>query len=419
MYLPGSCPILRIPQNGWIENTAPPHKRLSIGEYVDNFSIVKFRCHDHYNTTGASQSFCNSGTWSKEVSDCEAFCDPRVINTYTLQATYCRLNGRSVPCYEKTRPGTKADVNCQHRYERSGPTLQVVTCSENGIWTPQPQPCTPICGEEAPDGVAYIVGGHEANILKAPWHAVIYLGRGRGLDLICGGTILNERVIASAMHCFWDRQENKPGDASLYRVAVGKSNANYAYLEERPPQHFNISEIHYPIEYADLNNNYESDIAIVILEKYIQFQAHIGPICIPYDVKYNDIIVPDGWIGRVAGFGFTKPSGQISPVLKIVELPAVGHERCRVESGGDQFLTRDKFCAGFVNLNVSVCEGDSGGGLVFPKLENARKKFYLRGIVSTGPNNQGSCDSNKYTTFTNILYHETLVKTYEVENRPS
>lgn len=391
---------------------------MSIGEYVQNFAAINYRCNENYRIDGATQTLCLSGEFSHPVRDCEAFCEPRIINTFALQATYCRLNGQTVPCSDPARVGTTADVNCQHRYEKSGQAVQKVTCNQYGQWQPIPQPCTPICGEEAPDGVAFIVGGHETEITKAPWHAAIYLQRQSRFDVICGGTILNTRVILSAMHCFWDRIENRPNDVTLFRVAVGKSLADYTAVEVRRPQFMTVKDIHFPVEYRDLDNNYEADIAVLILSENIVFQAHIAPICIPYGLRYNEIIVPDGWKGRVAGFGLTSASGSISPVIKIVELPVVSHERCVIESGGDALLTRDKFCAGFVNLDVSVCEGDSGGGLVFPQVENGKTKYYIRGTVSTGHNKDGSCDSNRYTTFTNILYHEKLIETYEVENRP-
>lgn len=62
--------------------------------------------------------------------------------------------------------------------------------------------------------------------------------------------------------------------------------------------------------------------------------------------------------------------------------------------------------------------GDSGGGLVFNKTVNDRVKWYLRGIVSVGANKMGSCDADKYTTFTNVAYYEKLVETYEPMYRP-
>lgn len=76
------------------------------------------------------------------------------------------------------------------------------------------------------------------------------------------------------------------------------------------------------------------------------------------------------------------------------------------------------FCAKISNPNFVHVTGDSGGGLVFPSTENGRTKYYIRGIVSTGANKQDSCDSDKYTTFTNVAYYDNLISTYESRYRP-
>lgn len=233
------------------------------------------------------------------------------------------------------------------------------------------------------------------------------------MDLICGGTIINARVIISAMHCLWDRYENKASELFLFRVVVGKGFADYSTISDRQPQYFNVSQIFYDPAYADLTGNYERDIVLMELNNNIIFQAHIAPICMPYHLKNDEITVPDGEYGRVAGFGLTTSGGSISTKLKIVSLPAVSRRQCLTISDNDQLLTSDKFCAGFVDLGVAVCEGDSGGGLVFPEVRNGKTKYWLRGIVSTGPRKGISCDSNKYTTFTNILFYKNLLRNEE------
>lgn len=151
------------------------------------------------------------------------------------------------------------------------------------------------------------------------------------------------------------------------------------------------------------------------------------------------------FLGRVAGWGLTQSGGKPSPQLKIVELPSILRSKCLEDSdiGFRPQITSDKFCAGLLNSNVSVCQGkfffsqeewhcneneknkktklfsgDSGGGLAFPSQENGREVWYLRGIVSTGASKQDSCDSDKYSTFTNILYYEPLITTYEPRYRP-
>lgn len=218
------------------------------------------------------------------------------------------------------------------------------------------------------------------------------------------------------MHCFWDSNRDRPYDASLYRVAVGKTLLDFNAIEKFKDQKYGVKRFIYDPGYADFTNNYQSDVALLILSGNIGFEAHIGPICIPYGLKFGDVHVPAKWYGRVAGWGLTSSGGKLSERLKYLEIPTIDTVQCRNESpiGFRSQITSDKFCAGLLNSNVSVCQGDSGGGLVFPKEERNRKVYYLRGIVSTGPKLQNSCDSDQYTTFLNILYYEKMISDVDV-----
>lgn len=402
----------------------PPYEKLSYGQSIANYATVNYRClENHFIIGQMNSSICISGHLSSAIPDCEALCSSREVNTYTIQATDCVHNSETVRCTDAVRPGTTAQVSCRQRYEKTGRQVEILTCNAYGVWSPRPFSCTAICGEEASDGVAYIVGGYETDINKVPWHATIYKKSADGIfSLQCGGTILNARVVVSAMHCFWDVTEDAPyADFTLFRVVVGKATVDfYNNLEARRPQYFEIDKIHYDKLYSDRTGNYASDVVLIVLRDFIIFQSHIAPICIPYELENENKIVPAGLIGRVSGFGLTMPGGEASSKLKIVELPAIERAECRKIAENDQLLTDDKFCAGYVNLNVSVCQGDSGGGLVFPQADrwSLHTKYYIRGIVSTGPGKDWSCDSNKYTTFTNILYHKDLLRDNEVPNRP-
>lgn len=254
-----------------------------------------------------------------------------------------------------------------------------------------------------------------------PWHVGIYKFNGTSFSYHCGGTIINARVVLSAMHCFWDPQKGKASDTSLFRVAAGKTLIDFNAVEQFRDQKFEIEWLYFDPGYSDYANNYVADVAVVVLKTSIIFESFIGPICIPYGLEYEDRTVPSGSTGRVAGWGLTSSGGRPSDVLKIVEIPVIDRKQCINDSpvGFRPQITPDKFCAGLLNSGVSVCQGDSGGGLVFPQQERNRLVYYLRGVVSTGANKENSCDSDKYTTFTNILYYEKMISTYEARYRPS
>lgn len=54
-------------------------------------------------------------------------------------------------------------------------------------------------------------------------------------------------------------------------------------------------------------------------------------------------------------------------------------------------------------VGTGVCNGDSGGGLVFP-IEKDPERYNLQGIVSVSPRRIGTsfCDPNYYTVFTKV-----------------
>ena len=101
--------------------------------------------------------------------------------------------------------------------------------------------------------------------------------------------------------------------------------------------------------------------------------------------------------------------GVVSEDLSYVRMPVVTHETC-IWSNRDFFskVTSDKsFCAGFRNGTL-ICNGDSGGGMVFKQ----GKQFYLRGIVSISIALQNTlkCDPNHYAVFVDAAKYTTWIK---------
>lgn len=137
-----------------------------------------------------------------------------------------------------------------------------------------------------------------------PWHAAIYkrTNEHSRRHQICGGTIITAKIVISAMHCFWDPSEDAAYPKSHYRVAVGKSRRAEDAREEHVPQFFYIHEIIGYNGYSDYKNNYANDIALIVLDNYIQFHAYVVPICLPPDHPNDDEMdVPPGTLGLTAG----------------------------------------------------------------------------------------------------------------------
>lgn len=403
-----------------------PNTRLYPNDIVPPGAAVNYRCIDNYllesgngEIIGESDTnYCFGGVWSKPVPNCKPFCSTKAIAGVTIKTSDCTYNNRIVSCLEPPRPGTVVKITCALLYESTN-GIQQLRCGRDGRWSPAPTACVHKCGEEAPKGTPFVVGGRLANITEVPWHVGIYqLNRDKnGYDVVCGGTIINALMIITAMHCFWNPVYNEPYDASFFRVASGKTFSNFIAAEALRSEHFQVREILYVKDkYRDVANNYEADVALAVLDRAIEFHVGTSPICIPYGLELEEKFLRPNLVGLVAGFGLTSNNGNISPQLKTIELPTVDRTDCKRETQLE--LTADKFCAGHLNMGIGVCAGDSGGGLVFSQTVNGKKKYFLRGVVSTGVRKDGSCDTDKYATFTNILHYDDFIFEHDTRNRP-
>lgn len=165
----------------------------------------------------------------------------------------------------------------------------------------------------------------------------------------------------------------------------------------------------YLFSYNDAEGFYSADLALVELSDYIRFRSHIKPIC--WEITSAiDIHVESHSMGEVAGWGAEEAGGATAPELKVATLSTLSTHDCRnaVDAAFKPFVTGDKFCAGS-NYSSNVCNGDSGGGLVFKKTEDGVERHYIRGIVSNGPSKLGGCNRNHYTAFTTIHYYQSYV----------
>lgn len=103
-------------------------------------------------------------------------------------------------------------------------------------------------------------------------------------------------------HCFWDASEDKAFPPDAFQVVVGKTFRDYSAREDYKPQFFAIEHIFYIDGYNDLAGSYANDIALLALDKHIEFHSFIVPICLPQNLQYDDKNVQAGWRGITAGW---------------------------------------------------------------------------------------------------------------------
>ena len=78
---------------------------------------------------------------------------------------------------------------------------------------------------------------------EVPWHVGIY----QNGEQICGGTIISERVIISAAHCFsMSTNGSHEIDYKEYQVAAGKIQRGLDVKEAQETQILNVKEVKIP-----------------------------------------------------------------------------------------------------------------------------------------------------------------------------
>jgi secreted trypsin-like serine protease len=112
--------------------------------------------------------------------------------------------------------------------------------------------------------------------------------------------------------------------------------------------------------------NYASDIAILEVIGRVDFSDSIHPICVDWALDDITSHLSHNSVGMVMGMGLTEKD-KYSDSMQAIKLPVVSNEQCLKEQNEDfqKYVTFTSFCAGW-NNETGVCNGDSGGGLVFP-----------------------------------------------------
>ncbi|XP_066991924.2 CLIP domain-containing serine protease B4 isoform X2 [Anabrus simplex] len=307
-------------------------------------------------------------------------------------------------------------TECGHP-NASPPTPEVITSSLPNIIpntsnavdiTNRPRVCDPEenlptpqhsdCGiSHRPAGISFIRNGITAKREDFPWNAAVYRVENGGYTVICSGSLVSPRLVISAAHCFWDGNSRRLYPEGNFKIAFGKIHAKWNEEDEHK-KILDVARIVINCLYRDEEKFYDDDIAAVYLKGEVTFSKTIYPVCIDWDQKHRHSVKS----GEVPGFGLTEED-IFSDVLLKVRLPLVSVDKCEgtLPSRFATYLSLRKFCAGFQN-GTGVCNGDSGGGLVFQSEED--DLWYLRGIVSSGVRRKRSeiCSKEHYSLFTDV-----------------
>ncbi|CAH0758409.1 unnamed protein product [Diatraea saccharalis] len=239
-----------------------------------------------------------------------------------------------------------------------------------------------------------VVGGSPTYEGEWPWQIALYQSQTVDNKYICGGTLVSHQHVVTAAHCVTLKGSNRVTNKNTLTVYLGKHNLRTSV------EGVQIRLVSNILKHPEYNaSSYQRDLAILELRERVSYTEWVQPACLwpDNDVTLSSIV---GKRGSVVGWGFDD-TGVATEELSLVEMPVVDTETC-IRSYSEffvRFTSEYTYCAGYKN-GTSVCNGDSGGGMVF-RIGDA---WYLRGIVSlsVARQNEYRCDPSHYVVFTDV-----------------
>ncbi|XP_037805294.1 serine protease grass-like [Lucilia sericata] len=245
-----------------------------------------------------------------------------------------------------------------------------------------------------------ISNGHVAALFGFPWMVLLKYDDEFN-TFKCGGSLISDRYVLTAAHCI------ARSDKQLVAVRLGEyqisterdcTNSTRKNICADPVEDVGIEEI---FIHENYQRNLHHDIALLRLNRTVEFKRHIKPICLPiFDVlrtkDYSEYVI--------SGWGATENRSS-SDVLMVAIVPSVERSQCQIELRKHYLrlpLTEGQICAGGLNT-VDACRGDSGGPLGYKDFYNGHPRFIQFGLVSVGLDNCGF--ESPPTTYTNISHY--------------
>ncbi|XP_017260452.1 coagulation factor VII [Kryptolebias marmoratus] len=319
----------------------------------------------------------NGGTCVNEGSSYTCLCLPQFTGlTCELErrteSDSCLLqNGDCEHFCEEDSFGRRVSCSCADGYVldadgRSCNTKESIACGTVPV----------LQGAQKEDHLR-IVGGTECPKGECPWQVLlVYKGKG-----FCGGVIYKPTWILTASHCLED------SEAQFLKVIAGEHNI---LVNESTEQTLQVLEIIMHENYV--KSTVDNDIALLRLASPIVYSTYAVPVCLPTrPLAERELWAVDRH--TVSGWGRRSENGPTSVLLRRTKVPRIRTQTCMEESG--VALTKNMFCAGYLDGRTDSCKGDSGGPLV----TEYKKTVFLLGIVSWG---KGCARPGHYGIYTRV-----------------
>ena len=266
-----------------------------------------------------------------------------------------------------------------------------------------------------------------------PWVARILYQENSAADknetTYCGGALVSARHVVTAAHCI-DSPVGKPVAVDLGELDVrteydchhtvdecgGSGNEGKACFEDgrcaasRERYKVKSSQVHPRYKGKNSgsgrNSKPQFDVAVLILDRPVQFTSTIQPVCLPPPQsdkeKTSTFLVLNGWGNIVKGFGAGKSARVLQELRGLNETQL---DECRRLVGRVASLETHHMCVWKPGSGSNGCQGDSGGP-VAELIRDPEKGSWdkgswdLAGVVSFGVHS--ACASNTPLVLTRV-----------------